>query len=199
MRELLLATGNTGKIPQLMEGLKGIPFDIKSLNDIILPEGFEVEEPGTTYEAHAIIKAFVYGKHSNMVAVADDSGLELDAFPDAMGVHTATYFKGSRAEKVLQLLELMKDVPQERRTCRYVDVIAIYDPRNDKVRFGYGVTEGMLATEPHGERGFGFDQLFISNDLGKAFGELSDAEIDTVSHRGRALKQAREILLKEFV
>ncbi len=199
MRELLLATANKGKIPQLIAGLKDIPFQIRTLNDLTLPDGFNVAEPGTTYEANALIKAFVYGKHSQMITVADDSGLEIDAFPEAMGVQTAYSFTGNRAERLVQLLEMMKDVPADKRTCRYRDVIAIYDPRSDKVRFGYGVTEGVLATEPHGEKGFGFDQLFISNDLGKAFGELDDELIDTVSHRGRALKQAREILLKEFV
>ena len=199
MRELLIATGNKGKIPQLIQGLKGAPFIFKTLNDVELPAGFEVEEPGTTYEAHAIIKAFIYGKHTNMLALADDSGLELDAFPDAMGVHTANHFSGTRAERVAQLLEMMKDVPAEKRTCRYRDVIALYDPKNDKVRFAHGVTEGVLATQPLGENGFGFDQLFISNDLGRAFGESSIDEIDSVSHRGRALKKAKEILIAEFV
>lgn len=199
MRELLIATGNKGKIPGLLEGLKGAPFVFKTLNDISIPEGLEVEEPGTTYEAHAIIKAFVYGKHANMLALADDSGLELDAFPEAMGVQTAHYFEGTRAERVEQLLEMMKDVPAEKRTCRYHDVIAMYDPVNDKVRFAYGVTEGILATEPLGENGFGFDQVFISNDLGKAFGESTVEETNSVSHRGRALKQAKEVLIREFV
>lgn len=199
MRELLLATANKGKIPGLLEGLKGAPFVFKTLNDITLPAELEVEEPGSTYESHAVIKAFIYGKHSGMLAVADDSGLELDAFPDAMGVHTAHYFEGSRAEKVAQLLQRMKDVPNDKRTCRYRDVIAMYDPLNDKVRFAYGVAEGVLATEPHGEGGFGYDQLFISNDTGKAFGVMTDAEIDSVSHRGRALRQAKEILAAEFV
>jgi XTP/dITP diphosphohydrolase len=199
MRELLLATGNKGKIPGLMEGLKGAPFTFKTLNDFPELAGLDVEEPGTTYEAHAIIKAFVYGKHTNLLAVADDSGLELDAFPEAMGVQTAHYFEGTRAEKVAQLLALMKDVPTEKRTCRYRDVIAMYDPTTDKVRFAYGVTEGVLATEPLGDGGFGFDQLFISNDLGRAFGEMTVGEIDSVSHRGRALRKAREILAAEFV
>ena len=199
MRELLIATGNKGKIPQLIEGVKGAPFIFRTLNDVQLPAGFEVEEPGTTYEAHAIIKAFIYGKHTNMLALADDSGLELDAFPEKMGVHTANYFSGTRTEKITQLLEMMKDVPADKRTCRYRDVIAIYDPKNDKVRFAHGVTEGVLATEPLGDGGFGFDQLFISKDLGRAFGESSTAEIDKVSHRGRALKKAKEILISEFI
>lgn len=199
MRELLIATGNKGKIPGLLEGLKGAPFVFKTLNDISVPSGLDVEEPGTTYEAHAIIKAFVYAKHTGMLSLADDSGLELDAFPDKMGVQTAYAFEGNRAERVAQLLEMMKDVPAEKRTCRYRDVIAMYDPSNDRVRFAYGVTEGVLATEPCGEGGFGYDQIFISNDLGRAFGECTVEEVDSVSHRGRALKKAKEILITEFV
>ncbi len=199
MRELLLATANKGKIPGLLEGLKGTPFVFKTLNDVEIAADLKVAEPGTTYESNALIKAFIYGKHTNMLSIADDSGLELDAFPDAMGVQTAHYFPGTREERVAQLLEMMKDIPTERRTCRYKDVIAIYDPLSDKVRFAHGVTEGVLATEAIGERGFGFDQLFISNDLGRAFGVLTDAETDSVSHRGRALKKAKEILLSEFI
>jgi non-canonical purine NTP pyrophosphatase (RdgB/HAM1 family) len=199
MRDLLLATANKGKIPQLLAGLNGVPFNIKSLNDVLLPSNLVVEEPGSTYEAHAIIKAFVYGKHANMLALADDSGMEIDAFPDAMGVHTAHYFTGTRAENVANLLEMMKDVPHEQRTCRYRAVIAIYDPVNDNVRFAEGVTEGYVTTESKGDGGFGYDQIFFSADAQKTFGEMEHHEIDKVSHRGRALKAAREILVKEFV
>jgi XTP/dITP diphosphohydrolase len=141
----------------------------------------------------------MYGKQTGMLTIVDDSGLEVDAFPDALGVQTVHYFEGTRDERVVHLLKMMKDVPAVARTCRYHDVIAIYDPRSDKVRFAHGVTEGVLATEPHGEGGFGFDQVFLSNDLGKAFGEATTEEIDTVSHRGRALKKARAILMSEFV
>jgi len=199
MRELLLATANKGKIPGLMAGLRDIPFKILTLNDVKMPEGFEVEEPGSTYEAHAAIKAIIYGKHAGMITVADDSGLEVDAMSGEPGVHTAHYFHGTKQERIDALLERLKDVPESKRTARYRDVIAIYDPRNDKVRFAEATTEGRVALKPSGENGFGFDQVFLSDDLGKTFGESTVEEVDRVSHRGRALAKAREILLAEFV
>lgn len=198
MRKLLLATGNKGKIPGLKIGLGDIPFEILTLNDVQMPAGFEVEEPGSTYEAHAAIKAIIYGKHADMVTVADDSGLEIDALDGWPGVHTANCFEGTKAERIAQLLEKMKDIPEGKRTARYRDVIAMYDPANDRVRFAEATTEGSIAFESRGENGFGFDQVFISDDLGKAFGESTVEEIDSVSHRGRALRKAREILIKEF-
>jgi XTP/dITP diphosphohydrolase len=199
MRELLLATGNKGKIPALVAGLRDVPFKIVTLNDIQMPEGFTVEEPGSTYEAHAAIKAIMYGKHSHMLCVADDSGLEVDALPGELGVHTAHYFSGTKAERIAQLLKKLENVPDSQRTARYRVVIALYDPKNDKVRFAEATTEGRVAPEPRGENGFGYDQVFLSFDLGKTFGESTIEELDRVSHRGRALKKAREILLKEFI
>lgn len=199
MRKLLLATANKGKIPGLKIGLGEIPFEIVTLNEIKMPTGFEVEEPGSTYEAHAAIKAIIYGKHSNHVTVADDSGIEIDALNGEPGVHTAHYFQGTKEERIAALLEKLKNVPESKRSARYRDVIAIYDPVNDKVRFAEATTEGRISEAPHGENGFGYDQVFFSHDLGKTFGEATIEETNRVSHRGRALAKAREILLAEFV
>jgi XTP/dITP diphosphohydrolase len=199
MRKLLLASANKGKIPGLKMGLGDIPFEIVTLNEVKMPDGFEVEEPGSTYEAHAAIKAIIYGKHSNLVTVADDSGIEIDALNGEPGVHTAHYFEGTKEERIAALLEKLKNVPESKRSARYRDVIAVYDPVNDKVRFAEATTEGRIAEASHGENGFGYDQVFFSNDLGKTFGEATIEETNRVSHRGRALAKAREILLAEFV
>ncbi len=198
MRELVLATGNKGKIPGLKMGLGEVPFNVLTLEDIQLPEGFSVEEPGTTYEAHAVIKAFMVAKHSGFLTLADDSGLEIEALGGEPGVHTATYFSGNREEQLRQLLEKMKDVPDGRRRAQYRCVIALYDPHTDKVRFAEGVTKGSITRDLRGMNGFGFDPVFLSDDLSKTFGECSLAEVSSVSHRGRALAKAREILLAEF-
>lgn len=199
MRELLLATANKGKIPGLKAGLGNVPFNILTLNDVTIPENLNVEEPGSTYEAHAAIKAMIYGKHSNLLCLADDSGLEVDALQGEPGVHTAHYFEGTKEQRIAALLKKLKEVPLEKRTARYRDVIAIYDPTNDKIRFSEAITEGYVAVEPKGHNGFGFDQVFFSNDLGKTFGEATIEETDMVSHRGRALRKAKQILLAEFV
>src|SRR5665213_2252153 len=194
MRELLLATTNKGKIPGLMAGLYDIPFKILSLNEVKMPENFEVEEPGTTYEAHAAIKAIIYGKRANMLTIADDSGLEIDALDGGPGVHTKDYFNGTKEERIHRLLEEMKDVPEGKRAARYRDVIALYDPTNEKIRFAEATTDGYIASAPLGDNGFGFDQIFFSTDLGKTFGQSTVEETDSVSHRGRALRKARETI-----
>lgn len=199
MRELLLATANTGKIPGLIEGLGDIPFKIVTLNDVTLPPGFEVEEPGSTYEAHAAIKAMIVSKHTGLLTLADDSGLEIDALGGEPGVHTANYFVGTRDERIQKLLEKMSAVPEGERGAQYRCVIALYDPKNDKVRFAEATTRGSITTEMRGDNGFGYDPVFLSDDLGKTFGESSLEEVSKVSHRGRALAKARDILAREFV
>jgi XTP/dITP diphosphohydrolase len=198
MRELLLATGNKGKIPGLIAGLGDVPFKILTLNEVKIPEGLEVEEPGSTYEAHAAIKAFVYSKHTGYMSLADDSGLEIDALKGEPGVHTAHYFSGTRDERVEAMLEKLKDIPVGARQGRYRCVIAIYDPKNDKIRFAEGVTEGVITTEAKGTNGFGYDPIFQPEGFDKTFGELALEEVLEISHRGRALAKAREILMREF-
>jgi XTP/dITP diphosphohydrolase len=198
MGALLLATGNAGKIPGLLAGLGEIPFTIVSLNDVTLPDSFIVEETGSTYESNALIKAFMYGKHAGLLTLADDSGLEVDALGGEPGVHTAHYFSGTRDERIQQLLDKLAGMPMEKRTARYRCVIALYDPKNDKVRFAEGASEGKIALEPHGTHGFGYDPVFLSDDLGKTFGDSSLEDVTGVSHRGRALVKAREILKTEY-
>ena len=133
-----------------------------------------------------------------MLTLADDSGLEIDALGGKPGVHTAIYFPGDRDAQIGALLEKMRDIPLEERRAQYRSVIAIYDPKNDRVRFCEGITKGTITTEMHGNNGFGFDPVFLSDDLSKSFGESTLEEVSAVSHRGRALKKAREVLLAEF-
>ncbi len=198
MRELLLATGNRGKIPGLKTGLGDIPFKILTLADVKLPAGFNVEEPGSTYESHAIIKAFTCSKHTGLLTLADDSGLEIEALDGGPGVHTAHYFPGTRDEQISQLLEKMKGIPDGARRAQYRCVIAIYDPLNDKIRFAEGITKGTITNESIGNNGFGFDSVFRYDEGGKTGGEMTVEDKNPVSHRGRALAKAREILRAEF-
>ena len=93
----------------------------------------------------------------------------------------------------------MRAVPDGKRAARYRSVIALYDPTNDKIRFARGVAEGAITFGPQGDNGFGYDPVFMSNDLGKTFGESTLKDVTSVSHRGRPLKKAREILLAEFI
>lgn len=199
MRELLIATRNAGKMPVLIASLAGVPFKIVSLNETSLPQDFTVEEPGSTYEAHAAIKAFTYGKRTGMLTLADDSGLEVDAFGGWPGVHSATHIEGSDADRLNALLSRMKDIPDGSRTALFRTTIAIYEPANDKIRFAEGVTRGSILFEARGTGGHGYDPIFFADDIQKGFGEASFDESFSVSHRARAMAKAREILLAEFV
>ena len=199
MRKLLIATRNEKKMPGLLAGLKDIPFRVISLNDTYIPENFTVEEPGSTYEAHAAIKAFTYGKRAGMLTLAEDSGIEVDALGGWPGVYSATHKEGSDADRMMELLAKLKGVPESERGAQYRSTIAIYDPVNDKVRFAEGTTRGRITTEPHGDDDFGYNPVFFSDDLQQIFGEATFEEKVRVSHRTRAVQKAREVLLKEFV
>ena len=200
MRELLIATGNKGKFPEITAILGDIPFTFKNLNDLGYPEGFEVEEPGSTFESNAIIKAMTWGKRSGKLTIAEDSGFVVDALDGRPGVYSARYIAGTDQDRFNKILEEMKDVPDGKRTARFVAVVAIYDPEHgDKVRLCEGSVAGTVTREPIGTNGFGYDPIFRYDETGKTGGEMTKEEKNTVSHRGRAMRKAREILLAEFV
>lgn len=198
MRELLVATMNKGKVPGIQLGLKGLPFQIISLLD--LPESREVEETANSFEGNAIIKAMTYAMRTGKLTLADDSGVKVDALNGRPGVRSARYVPGTDEDRYRKVLEEMKDVPDEKRTGRYVDMIAICDPEQGyRVMTFRGECECMVLREPSGTKGFGYDPIFRINELGKTFGECELEELEGIGHRSRALAKAREILLKEFV
>lgn len=198
MRELLIATGNKSKLPGLRIGLAGLPFEILTLNDI--DKHGEVEESAETIEGNAIIKAMTYAIRSQKLTLADDSGLEVDALDGRPGVRSARYVPGIDSDRYQKVLDEMKDVPDEKRTARFVSVIAICDPQKDyKVSTSRGTCEGRIIHEPKGTHGFGYDPIFYANVLKKTFAESPIEELAPVSHRGNAMAKAREALLKEFV
>lgn len=199
MRELLVATRNKFKIPGITANLTDLPFKVISLNETDIPEDFSADEPGSTYEAHAAIKAIIYGKRAGKLTIADDSGLEVDALDGWPGVNSATWLSGSDEDRLLGLLEKMKDVPEERRGGQYRSVIAMYDPATDKVRFAEGMTRGRILTDMVGDNMFGYNRIFFSDDLQESFGTAAIDDQIRVSHRTRSLQKAREILMKEFV
>lgn len=198
MRELLIATRSTGKMPGMLVGLKGVPFQIITLSDTEVPTEYTVEEPGNTYEAHAALKAVLYGKKAGKLTLADDSGLEIDALGGWPGVPSATWLPGSDVDRLNGVLQKMKDIPDGKRGAQYRAIIAIFDPVTEKLRFAEGTCRGHILREPQGGDGFGYDPIFFSDDLQKTFGEATLEERAQVSHRARALKKARELLLSDF-
>lgn len=199
MRKLLIATRSKGKFPEIIAGLSGLSFEFLNLNDVSeLPSDYEVEEPAYTFEGNAIIKAMTLGKKTGLMTLADDSGLEVDVLDGRPGVYTARYGPGTDEDRYMKLLDELRNVPKEKRTARFQAVIAIYDPNKDLMRTCNGTYEGRIAESPVGEHGFGYDPVFFSTLLKKTTAQMSLEEKNNVSHRGKALKEIRSIIEKDF-
>ena len=193
MPRLLLATNNQGKIAEYRQLLAGCGWELVSFADLGL--SLDEDEVGDTYEDNARMKAVKAAQVSGLHALADDSGLDVEALGGAPGPRSAR-FGGegtSHREKMALLLERLKGTPPDARGCRFVCVIAVADPEGG-VRLCQGQCSGLVAEAPRGEGGFGYDPIFYLPELGKTMAELSAEEKNVVSHRGRAAQQARRIL-----
>ena len=170
-------------------------MEVESLLDH--PEVPEVEETGSTFLENALLKARAVAAATGCLALADDSGLEVDALNGAPGVRSARFAGpgADDAERNRRLLQMLQGVPPERRTARYVAAIAIADPAGE-ARTTAATCEGAIAPSPRGEGGFGYDPIFLLPDRGLTMAEISPEEKNRISHRGRALQQARGILLE---
>lgn len=198
MRELLIATRNEGKMPEIRHALEGVPFTVVDINDVPVLEGFEPEETGATLEENAILKARAYGDRAKMLTLADDSGLEVDALGGGPGVQSARYAPGSDADRNAKLLGEMKDVADDKRTARFVTIIAMYDPKTGALQTCEGIANGNITHKPIGNRPFGYDPVFFYEEAGKTGGQMTIEEKHGYSHRGKALEKARAILLADF-
>lgn len=192
MRILLIASNNTGKIKEIKEILRGIPFEIKSLIDIRFD--MDVEETGKTFAENAILKAKTIGEKTGLLTLADDSGLEVDALGGKPGIYSARYIEGTDLDRINKLLNELKGTPKEKRTARFKAVIALYDPQTKNIQTFEGVSEGCITEKPIGANGFGYDPVFFNVDLGKTNGDVTLEEKNRVSHRARALLKVKNYL-----
>lgn len=191
--KLVLATRNRGKVKELAGLLEPLGVEVVPLDEY--PGVSEVEEDGNTFKANAIKKAMAVSGATGQVALADDSGLEVDYLGGAPGVYSARFageHKDDRANNQ-KLLQLMKNVPPEKRTARFRCVVAVATPEG-QVFTTEGACEGIIGAEPKGEKGFGYDPLFIIPEFGKTFAELDLDVKNRISHRGRAFALAVEII-----
>ena len=196
MRELLIATSNKGKIREIKEILAGIPYDIKTLADIDIKE--DIPETGKSFEENAILKAKYAGGKSGLLTLAEDSGLEVDALAGKPGIYSARYVEGTDEDRINKILGELKEFPKEKRTARFKAVVAVYDPLGNKAQIFRGVSEGYITDIPSGDYGFGYDPIFYNQDLNKTNAEMTLEEKNKVSHRFRAISQAKEFLLKSI-
>jgi XTP/dITP diphosphohydrolase len=189
----VLATLNRAKASELVALLGDIPYVIVPLLDV--PGAKLPDESADTYEGNALVKAQAAVRLHGDLALADDSGLEVDALEGGPGVRSAR-FGGpglDDAGRTALLLRRLRGVPAERRTARFRCVIAIVD-RTGFARTVEGVVEGRIAEAPRGAGGFGYDPVFFHPPSERTFGELSDAEKSGVSHRALAVRAARALL-----
>lgn len=189
---LLIATGNAGKLKEYREILDGLPLDLVGPGDLGLDLG--VEENGDTFAANARLKASAYAQASGLPVLADDSGLEVDALGGLPGVHSARYagVGATDADRRRKLLLALEQVPDEERTARFRCVVALY--WEGDFHMAEGTVEGSIGREECGSGGFGYDALFIVPETGKTMAELTAAEKNAISHRGRAARSARRVL-----
>jgi XTP/dITP diphosphohydrolase len=193
MPELLLASANPGKIREYRSLLDGVGYRIVTLAD----RGMAgvVIESGDSYEQNASLKATAHAASARLVTVADDSGLEVDAIDGEPGVFSAR-FAGEDAtdwDRIQSLLARLEGIPWEKRTARFKCVIAVATPGGE-LELCHGECLGIVALEPRGALGFGYDPVFYLPDLGKTMAELPLEVKNQVSHRARASATARQVL-----
>lgn len=195
--KVVLASKNQHKLQELSAILSKYGMEIVLESDLGLD--IEVDETGTTFEENSMLKAQAVMQAANMPAIADDSGLMVDALDGAPGIYSAR-FGGERnhsdSDRVQYLLGLMQDVPDEKRTARFVCVITLLRPDGTSI-VARGTCEGMIAHETHGENGFGYDPVFFVPTEGCTFAELKGGRKNEISHRANALKIFVEKLLQE--
>lgn len=185
MTEFLIATKNAGKITELEELLADLPIRLRSLNDF--PKTIEPEETGVTFIENANLKARSYALQIGVWAMADDSGLEVEALDGAPGVLSARYAGENAADKdrIKKLLKELSNVPNRR--ARFVCAIAVADEKGEIKFIEEGVCCGKIALNAVGANGFGYDPIFIPDGFAGTFGELSSDIKQQISHRGQAV------------
>ena len=193
MRKLLVATRNPGKAREYRQLLRGIHFEVTSLDEEGVAE--DVEETGDSFGENACLKARAYSSVSGLPTLADDSGLEVDALQGGPGIRSARYGGSglSDEDRVTFLLENLKGVAWEDRAGRFRCVIAIVWPLGE-VKTVTGVVDGLIQYEPKGTGGFGYDPVFYLPHLGRTMAELTLEEKNGLSHRAQAAGKAVDLL-----
>jgi XTP/dITP diphosphohydrolase len=197
--KLVFATRNRGKLRELHQLLAIDGLQILALDD--LPGAPEVEEDGETFADNAAKKAREVARATGLPALADDSGLEVDALDGAPGVRSARYAgdDASDAERYRLLLRSLQGVPPGRRGARFRCVVAFADPATpEHVELREGACEGRIADAPRGDGGFGYDPVFLVPDLGRTFAEIPAEQKNQLSHRGQAMRRMAEFLRGRF-
>ncbi len=187
-KKIVLATGNQGKVNELAKMLEGLSIEVLPQSEFKVSE---VAETGTTFVENAIIKARHAAKQTGLPAIADDSGLAVDALGGAPGVFSAR-FSGEQAtdqSNISKLLDVMTDVPDAQRTAKFLCVLVYMRHADDPTPIiCQGEWQGKITTEQHGDNGFGYDPVFWVKEQNCSSAQLSPTQKNQLSHRGKALK-----------
>jgi len=195
--QLVLATQNKDKIREIKNLLDDLPVTIMTCDDFL--DFPDIEETGTTLEENATLKAKGIAEFTGFAALADDSGLEVDALDGAPGVYSSRYAGPGCTydDNNRKLLSEMEGAPENKRTARFRTVIAVAWDENN-IETVEGAAEGVITDKKFGGDGFGYDPVFYYPPSGKTFAEMTLEEKNKVSHRGRALIKAKELLVKKL-
>ncbi|MEO8160154.1 MAG: RdgB/HAM1 family non-canonical purine NTP pyrophosphatase [Arenimonas sp.] len=194
MTRLVLASSNRGKLAEIEPLLAGSGYTLVTQGELGVSDAIE---DGRTFVENALIKARHACAATGLAALADDSGLVVDALDGAPGLLSARYAgeHGNALANNAKLLDALRDVPQARRSARFVAVIVLLRHPDDPLPVvASGIWEGRILEAPLGTRGFGYDPVFFDPTLGRGAGELEPELKNRISHRGRALQQLRQLL-----
>lgn len=188
MEFLLIGTSNPGKLREYATLLAELPVRLLSLRDAGL-DSLDVEEPFETFGENAAQKAKVYAKASGLLALADDTGLVVDALGGRPGVYSARYGGPTDRDRYLKLLGELETVPYGQRTARFVCVCAAADPSGERLESARGTVEGWITRAPgEGTEGFGYDAVFVPDGYSVVLSAIPMAEKNRISHRGNAAR-----------
>ncbi len=189
MRKIVLATRNKGKVAEIKELLTGLVVEVFGVDSF--PGVPEVEETGTTFLENALLKAKTVAQATGELAIADDSGLVVDALGGAPGVYSARYGEAgfNDQQRYEYLLQKMVGIPEKERTARFYSAMVIYDPVTNWSQTGIGTVEGVISFEPRGTNGFGYDPVFYLPTENCTMAELAENKKNNLSHRGRAFQK----------
>ena len=198
MNTIVVATQNKGKVKEIKEMLLGLNVDVKTMGEVGID--IDIEENGTTFEENALIKARAISALTDAIVIADDSGLEIDYLGKEPGVYSARYLGEDTPyeEKNKIIMERLLGVPKEKRTARFVCVMAMCQKGKPEVTTR-GVIEGYIGDHAEGENGFGYDPIFFVDALGTSTANISMEEKNKISHRGQAVRKLAEEIRKRIM
>lgn len=191
-RRILLATSNKGKVREFSGLLANSDIELRTLTDLPPEQRVDVSETGDSYEQNATLKAVAFGDLTGFPTLADDSGFEVEALDNEPGVRSARWLPGTDAERTAAILRKLESATNRR--ARFVCVLCFYQPATKSIDTFRGEVVGTVATEPHGEDGFGYDPIFVPEGYEMSFASLGSSIKQKISHRAVALEHFRTYL-----